>query len=519
MPDKAAHTKSQGHKITASGWYRDRYRELENKYPNLRQSDFKRPHDKNLPRGYKSFERRGRACVLEFSSSGAAPMRKDFNTAEAAAKYLRLPQRQSPYRRLFVLEGLDPSFISVFGECLDVDPRVFSRHDRTGFWEPSHSSGNTPALASLAKHASTWDFWDLRKFKDGQLAFGHRVASDYRRIALFRGRNALVDDVGRVHRKASYWAARKPRDGWDVLLVVDPPIKALIGGKPLYVIEPARPEPYQGGYADFIPYGSTKDACATSGPQRESMLDDICYYWTSYHNLVEVGADPQIATIFLQKIIASHYMLLLEFLSARQNRLEWPLTRRNDLGSFDLKWVEQSWSELRLFSRRYVDDITFIETITTALGISETDANSDTFNSSLDFLHGHKRMSRLEAKCHAIIDAYSALASLVVGQQSMQDTKRSISEAKSVKALTWLASCFVPLSFICGIFSMNDRYLPGANLFWVYFVVALPLVAMTLSTVILFNRGYNSENQWSLQTWIESWKGLPQGNGKPDWNT
>ena len=50
-----------------------------------------------------------------------------------------------------------------------------------------------------------------------------------------------------------------------------------------------------------------------------------------------------------------------------------------------------------------------------------------------------------------------------------------------MKVLTVLGLVFIPLAFTCGLLSMNDRYLPGTGLFWIYWAVALPLIILVFS--------------------------------------
>lgn len=66
---------------------------------------------------------------------------------------------------------------------------------------------------------------------------------------------------------------------------------------------------------------------------------------------------------------------------------------------------------------------------------------------------------------------------------------------------------------------MNDRYLPGTGLFWVYWVIALPLIILVFLVVAVINLGFDDEGGWSLERYIrivsrmsghnsEKWRGL-----------
>ncbi|KAI8966027.1 hypothetical protein F5Y11DRAFT_236645 [Daldinia sp. FL1419] len=73
----------------------------------------------------------------------------------------------------------------------------------------------------------------------------------------------------------------------------------------------------------------------------------------------------------------------------------------------------------------------------------------------------------------AIIPVTMAMVQLV-------DMRRSVEEASHVKQLTYLALVFVPLSFVTGLFSMSEHVSPGSSGFWLYFVVAIPLLFLVL---------------------------------------
>ena len=55
------------------------------------------------------------------------------------------------------------------------------------------------------------------------------------------------------------------------------------------------------------------------------------------------------------------------------------------------------------------------------------------------------------------------------------DSRRSLTETINISRLTYLALSFIPLTFVSGLFSMNDNIAPGGKLFGLYFAVSIPL--------------------------------------------
>lgn len=77
------------------------------------------------------------------------------------------------------------------------------------------------------------------------------------------------------------------------------------------------------------------------------------------------------------------------------------------------------------------------------------------------------------------LGAYShrleAMVSVATSLVQAIDCRRSLIKTINISRLTYLALIFIPLTFVSGLFSMNDRNAPGGNLFRVYFAISIPL--------------------------------------------
>ena len=67
--------------------------------------------------------------------------------------------------------------------------------------------------------------------------------------------------------------------------------------------------------------------------------------------------------------------------------------------------------------------------------------------------------------------------------------------------LTALAVIFIPLSYVAALFSMADAFAPGGQLFWVYFVTAVPLavgvgVVAKVDVVAVVRKSWESVRRW-----------------------
>jgi hypothetical protein len=266
------------------------------------------------------------------------------------------------------------------------------------------------------------------------------------------------------------------------LLLVDPPLDdVLIGPSNDAKSFAVASEPYQGGYQDFIPYDDITQACSTPAPPRTSILEDICHYWEHHYQLVNIESDkPVLSTVFLQKIAASNYMLLTEYLRSLANELGWRLSR--DLNQMNIPGLEEGWSDLQSWMPRcseygdMVESILLLGDIIKGQRVGSTVAHwTDCLE---DFCLIQKNLIKLKSRADAHVASFMGLAGIAGNRQSLN-------EARSVHILTVLGTFFIPLSFCTGLFSMSSGYLPGEGRFWIYLTLAMPL-AFLICLVALY---------------------------------
>ena len=293
------------------------------------------------------------------------------------------------------------------------------------------------------------------------------------------------------------------------LIICDPRIKRVLtnySGKTGYDVTTSS---YNAGYVDFMP--QRDQIKSRSGPPRTSFLDDIVFYLHTHSNALDL-ADPSSLRIFVEKIAASQYLKLAEFLQTVIETIQFNLSRRQDLTSFAIAAVEEQWSDVQGLQRRvgeYKDDL---EAIMLQLQIPFDNPNlkdmADWKDSTVDYQYLYWRFKEISQRANSLNGSTAALAGLTNNRQAvkaqelaLEATERSIREAKSVKALTILGVVFVPLAYVATLFSMSDPYRPGGELFWVYFVVAFPLIGLVLLGYYALELGYTGGGiRWSFHT-------------------
>ena len=272
-------------------------------------------------------------------------------------------------------------------------------------------------------------------------------------------------------------------------------------------------EPYQGGYPDIMKYDDLNDACSTPGPSRESMLEDLSYYWTHYAKDILVEDDPIIATFFLKKIVASNYLLLTGYIGALLHELDYDVSRRDrPISRLQIEWVEERWKDLQAWTRQCSQYCESLEETMYSFDIPRESEISKTWETGdRDFYIIQRKLLSMSNRSNDLLASFTGLAGILGNRKALKEANRSLQEAKSVKTLTFLGMLFLPLSLASGLLSMSGDYSPGGSQFWIYFAIAIPLILGVFGVVFLVKMGYGVDGEWSLKHWTESVMGFKWG--------
>ena len=161
----------------------------------------------------------GKGTVLKFEGE-QVPARTDLVECRRLQAFLQrsLAERNADTARfLYLVEGWDRDLIGVLGGHFQISPALLVKQYRSGMWKRFHRSGNAPCLPSTFDLEQSWTiayyepryFWpQLPRLPDTWRAAENRYISLSRVLGGF-------DNVGIVHRRASYWSRTSDRGGWD----------------------------------------------------------------------------------------------------------------------------------------------------------------------------------------------------------------------------------------------------------------------------------------------------------------
>ena len=257
--------------------------------------------------------------------------------------------------------------------------------------------------------------------------------------------------------------------------------------------------PFRGGYQDFIPYPEGLEESrkfiqtAAAGPGRYSMLEDICFYFTHHAKQLDgFGDEPNIATIFLKKIVASHWLYIADNYNSCAHNLEHHFSRNESFNVFTIPTIERWWGDIHSWHRRCVQHCEELNAILTVLRINPDYVSSNQngthpMDSHEDFASIYKRLLWTKSRFEHLLSSVTGLNAIAGNKEAIvqneeyarrarAESERSLQEARKASILTFLATVFVPLAATAAIFSMSPEWAPGGENFVYYWAITLPLV-------------------------------------------
>jgi Mg2+ and Co2+ transporter CorA len=255
------------------------------------------------------------------------------------------------------------------------------------------------------------------------------------------------------------------------------------------------------------------------GPTRKSLFDDLIYWLQKPEAFGPLdhsyrAADMHIPTQALLYLICGEWLTITEYIQTRLAQVEWEISFPehflNSGETIDVALKKlHIWRRLvPLYHRMLTESLQRIFDFpchpSTCCVASESgslqDSNSNSGGTSATSQQGqctlhHKRSNqegpitalredfiRLRMSMEEFEKRIDRLTSVVTASISIDDSHRGLKDTTNVTRLTWLATCFIPLSLTASVFSMqeyiaNIRYIIG----W-YFLTSLLLVFVTIGS-------------------------------------
>ena len=255
------------------------------------------------------------------------------------------------------------------------------------------------------------------------------------------------------------------------LVLVDAPTKATY--RSLEKEMTLESQPFQGGYEDFLQRPSFLDS-DVSNPVRSSLLEDLVYYWMKEKPPSFNILSPDLLSLayYPLKIVAAEWVCYIEVLRHCIKQYEYS-TERSQLPSENqgLTKLDSDLRALQVWGRRCNQTLYKLHSVIKSIrSRNTTETNKETYDTIVeDYKHIAAMVETYASRSEALVPVVTSLVQIV-------DSRRSLREAANVTRLTNLALFFIPLSFVTGVFSMNDGV--SAHGLSLYFSVAVPLCAV-----------------------------------------
>ncbi len=268
------------------------------------------------------------------------------------------------------------------------------------------------------------------------------------------------------------------------------------------------------GYRNWeaTPGVKTKSSEYPAGPPRDSLFNDFIYWarkakQTSPQSSTARGANTQIALHILQRLICPEWLLITQYIRARLGQIEWEVTipKAAFISEGVLKKLNVSGRLISLYREMLTDSIQILSlqlpghTIAAENPCSckcsvERRAEDPDALAILAFQNEFKRvLSSLEVYQQRINGWVTAMINI-------QDARDGRQDNKNVARLTWLATFFIPLSFMASLFSMQADIGSLTETYKVYFGAALPFAFVSLGVAWFLSHpdsaGYRLMRRW-----------------------
>jgi len=202
------------------------------------------------------------------------------------------------------------------------------------------------------------------------------------------------------------------------------------------------------------------------------LLEDLVYYWKRDSPPSFNAATPSLLSLsyYSFKIMVAEWMNVANLTHYSVENLEYTL---EDLSKniTELEGLERDLRGLQGWRRRVDDSIFKIHTLIHITQSLRSDPSySDEWESIIEDSYYIASRIGLYGR------RFEAMVPILTGLIQISESRISFAETKNISRLTYMALVFVPLTFVSSLFSMTGDLAPGKKLFWIYFLVSVPLV-------------------------------------------
>ncbi|KAL6708729.1 hypothetical protein ACN47E_002425 [Coniothyrium glycines] len=416
------------------------------------------------------------------------------------------PASRSPLR-LFVVEDLSRDVIELLGSRFDIDPLFFREQIDDYVWHNTRDPwAMPPNLMSNMKHRQWFRLRNIR----------------------FRYHDS-ADDLKAAQKETNSWnVLRRPDDDFNHWHYADKPGAVVSMLRTRTTIWIGKDQKSNNGTVGIILLDPTEShgkplwydrtnwlPVPKMSMQTPNIQSSVSWYadivqMTKLFPWVEMAEGHVIDAQVLAKptlyTICAEWLVACDYVKARlgqiERELELPDVFRSKGDAIDssLKRLHVWRRSIPVFREMVLETVNFAlpaaarlttppaklnagqgpnSPLTVRTSTSEfLEINFDNYEGFEDIVPDFRRVLALLVELQERVDR---LSGVVASEISIEDSRRGLEENHNMARLTWLATIFIPMTFVSGLYSMNGSVSELKQTYWIYFVTAMPFTLVVMA--------------------------------------
>ncbi|RMZ74167.1 magnesium transport [Pyrenophora seminiperda CCB06] len=493
---------------------------------------------KQYPEEMKRRAEKTNATLIEYQTATApeTTLIKSASGLHETLQSLSHDGIKEPSLLLFVVEDLSQQVIELLGKHFDIDPLFFREQIDNYVWHNTRDPwASPPSLLSSTKHRQWFRMRNVR------LRY-HTTQADYQDSRLeaekwnvlrrpdndethwhYRDKKGSVVSIMRTRTTVWIGEDKKGGNGTVGIVLLDPTVTQ---GRPLWYDR-----------SNWLPTPSIKTKVYPNIRSSISWFEDIVqmtsvFPWferTEGHKI-----NPKVLVKPIMYTICAEWLVICDYVKSRLSQIEWELempdifrskgdvidTSLNRLDTWRRQipvfreMLEETLEQALPAAVRLTASSSQLPAKTTSplstLSLNALSTLSDNLTINLDNLDAFEDIvsdfRRVLAALNELQERVDRLTGIVTSEISIEDSRRGLKENHNMARIR-LATIFIPLTFISGLYSMNESVAALSTTYGWYFLTAIPF------TLIVMAIGWVAGGR-SLRLWreggkqrVSEWKG------------
>jgi Mg2+ and Co2+ transporter CorA len=421
---------------------------------------------------------------------------------------LSYERNKEPPLRLFVVEDLSQQVIELLGSRFDIDPMFFRDQVDDYVWHNVRDPwAQPPSLLSNMKHRQWFQMRNVRlRYYKTQKEFQEawkeantwnvqrRPDDDVNHWKFADSEGAVVSTM---RTRTALWVGKDKKcgNGTVGILLIDP---TTTQGQPLWYDR-----------TNWLPTPKMHDPLPSTPRLSESWYKDIISMTKSFpwfENGRDFEVNPQVLAKPVLYTICAEWLVVCDYVKTRlsqiERELEMPRLFRSKGDAIEASLTRlHTWRrQIPVFKEMVTETLQYALPAAARLAASPSTRsiapNSplsafsnrslviDTDGINFEDFTGYEDIApdflRVSKAIDVLQERVDRLTDIVTSEINIEDSRRGLVENHNMARLTWLATVFIPLSFISSMYSMNEDISALKTTYGWYWLTAVPFTLLVM---------------------------------------